>query len=62
MVKEYKTLTWTTILFAGANIVSKLLKILLVPLYTYFLTTSEFGTAETVKAEVEGYLRLVDIG
>lgn len=48
MDKEYKTLTWTTILFAGANIVSKLLKILLLPLYTYCLTTSEFGTAETI--------------
>ena len=48
MEKEYKTLTGTTILFAGANIVSKVLKILLVPLYTVFLTTSECGTGETV--------------
>ncbi len=48
MDKKYKELTGTTILFAGANIVSKLIKILLVPLYTYYMTTSEFGAAETM--------------
>ncbi len=52
MDKEYRKLTGTTILFAGANIISKLLKILLVPLYTYCLTTSEFGTGETVTITV----------
>ena len=52
MDKEYRKLTGTTILFAGANIISKLLKILLVPLYTYYLTTSEFGTGETVTITV----------
>ena len=52
MDKEYRKLTGTTILFAGANIISKFLKILLVPLYTYYLTTSEFGTGETVTVTV----------
>ena len=50
--KEYKRLTGTTILFVGSNIMGKLLKILLVPLYTYYLTTSEFGTGETVTITV----------
>lgn len=48
MDREYRRLTGTTALFAGANIVCKLLRILIVPLYTYCLTTSEFGTAEAV--------------
>ena len=52
MNKEYKTLTGTTILFAGSNIIGKLLKILLVPLYTYCLTSSEFGTGETITLTV----------
>lgn len=50
--REYKRLTGTTALFAGSNIAGKLLKILLIPLYTYYLTTSEFGTGETVTVTV----------
>ena len=52
MDKEYRNLTGTTILFAGSNIISKLLKILIVPFYTYYLATSEFGAAETVTMTV----------
>lgn len=50
--REYKRLTGTTALFVGSNIAGKLLKILLIPLYTYYLTTSEFGTGETVTVTV----------
>lgn len=52
MNNEYVKLTETTALFTGANVISKLIKILIVPLYTYYMTTSEFGTAETLQVTV----------
>lgn len=52
MEGEYKKLTVTTALFTGANVISKLIKILIVPLYTFFMTTAEFGTAETLQVTI----------
>lgn len=48
MKQEYGTLTKTAALFATANIGGKLLKLLIIPLYTYYMTTYQFGLAETV--------------
>ncbi len=52
MENKYKSLTGTAALFTGANILSKLIKILIVPFYTYYMTTAEFGTAETLQVTV----------
>ncbi len=48
MTSEYGTLTKTTALFAGANIAGKLLKLVIIPLYTYYMTSAQLGTAETI--------------
>jgi len=44
----YKKLINNSIIFAIGNLGSKLIVILLVPLYTYYLTTSEFGLVDLV--------------
>lgn len=43
-----KRLLKNTALYAVSNFGAKILIFLIVPLYTYYLTTSEFGTADTV--------------
>lgn len=48
MRSESKTLLTNTALFFVGGIGSKLIQFLLVPLYTYTLTASEFGTADLV--------------
>ena len=48
MKQEYGTLTKTAALFVAANIGSKIIKLLIIPLYTYCMTTAQFGIAETV--------------
>ena len=48
MNNKSKLLYKNTIIFFIGNIGSKLIQFLLVPLYTYTLTTSEFGQAELV--------------
>ena len=45
---KYKRLASDTIIFAIGNLGSKLILFLLVPLYTNYLTTSEYGTAELI--------------
>lgn len=48
MNKKSKKLISNTILFLIGNIGSKLIQFFLVPLYTYTLTTNEFGTTDLV--------------
>lgn len=43
-----KLLLKNTALYAVSNFGSKILTFLIVPLYTYYLTTSEYGTADTI--------------
>lgn len=45
---KYKRLAGDTLLFAIGSLGSKLILFLLVPLYTNYLTTAEYGTAELV--------------
>ncbi len=45
---KYKRLAGDTLIFAIGNLGSKLILFLLVPLYTNYLTTDEYGTAELV--------------
>lgn len=47
-MNKYKRLAGDTIVFAIGNLGSKLILFFLVPLYTNFLTTNEYGTAELI--------------
>ncbi|WP_225743746.1 lipopolysaccharide biosynthesis protein [Marinilactibacillus sp. Marseille-P9653] len=44
----YKKLVSNSLVFAIGNLGSKLITFLLVPLYTYYLTTSEYGTVDLI--------------
>lgn len=44
----YKKLLENSVIFAIGNLGSKLISILLVPLYTYYLTTNEYGTVDII--------------
>ena len=48
MNSKYKTLVKDTFIFAIGNMGSKLILFLLVPLYTSFLTTEQYGVAELI--------------
>lgn len=52
MTKMYKTLAKDTGLFAISRFASKLLVFFLTPLYTYILTTEEFGTADLINTTI----------
>lgn len=43
---NYKKLVYNTAIFAVGNFGSKILTFLIVPLYTYVLTTAEYGTID----------------
>lgn len=47
-MNPYKKLLGNSALFAIGNLGSKLISIILVPLYTYYLTTSEYGFVDIV--------------
>lgn len=47
---KYKKLASNTVLFAISNFGSKLLSFILVPVYTFILTTEEYGTADLIFA------------
>lgn len=49
-------------LFAAANLSSKILQFVFVPFYTYFLSTSEYGTVDTLTSTVNLMLPLILIG
>ena len=48
MKKKYKSLLSDTVIFAIGNLGSKLILFFLVPLYTNYLTTTEYGTADFI--------------
>lgn len=50
MDRKYRTLFKDTALFALSSMGSKILTILLVPLYTYTLSTSEYGTIDLINS------------
>ncbi len=49
---NYKKLLGDTAIFAIGNLGSKFLNFLLVPFYTYYLTTSEYGTVDLILINV----------
>ena len=48
MNDKYKALFKDTIIFAIGNLGSKMILFFLVPLYTNYLTTEEYGTADLI--------------
>ena len=49
---KYKDLTKNTLLFTLSNFGTKIISFLLVPLYTYVLSTSDYGTADLMTTTV----------
>ena len=52
MDKRYKNLLGNSVVFAVGNLGSKLITFLLVPLYTYVLTKSQYGTVDVLTTTV----------
>jgi len=50
---KFKTLGMNTLIFGIGNILSKLILFLLMPLYTSFLTPTQYGTAELLNNSVD---------
>ncbi|MGH2233205.1 lipopolysaccharide biosynthesis protein, partial [Enterococcus faecalis] len=45
---KYKKLAGNSVVFAAGNLGSKMISFILVPLYTYYLTTTEYGIVDLV--------------
>lgn len=58
---RYSNLANNSILFAIGNLGSQLVKFLLLPLYTYQLTTQQFGTADLIVTTVSLLLPIVSL-
>ena len=59
---RYKKLAKNTTIFAVANFGSTLLRFLIVPFYTYYLTTSEYGIVDTLSTTVSLCMPIVILG
>lgn len=60
-MNSYKKLINNSAIFAVGNLGSKLISFLLVPLYTYYLTTSEYGTVDLTITTVNMLLPIVSL-
>ena len=60
-MNKYKRLINNSIIFAIGNLGSKLIGLLLVPLYTYYLSKEEFGTADLITTSVMMLLPLISL-
>ena len=49
---RYKKLAINSVIFAAANFGSSVLRFIIVPFYTYYLTTEEYGTVDMVSTTV----------
>jgi len=61
MKKEYKTLIDNSILFTITNVGSKILSFILVPIYTYVLTTTEYGITDLISTTLSLLLPIVTL-
>lgn len=57
----YKKLLSNSLIFAIGNFSSRFLNILLVPLYTYYFTTAEYGTVDLVTTTISLMLPIVTL-
>ena len=60
-MNSYKKLVSNSAIFAVGNLGSKLISFLLVPLYTYYLSTSEYGTVDLTITTVNMLLPIVSL-
>lgn len=60
-MSAYKRLLKNSSIFAIANMGSKLLSIILVPFYTYVLTTEEFGTVDMLMTSISLMLPIITL-
>ena len=61
LLNTYKKLIGNSFIFAIGNLGSKLISIILVPLYTYYLTTSEYGTVDLITTTTSLLLPIVSL-
>lgn len=61
MNNRYKKLMNNSLTFSVGNLGSKLINFLLVPLYTYVLTTSQYGTVDVLTTTVAVFLPIVSL-
>lgn len=60
-MNSYKKLINNSIIFAVGTLGSKLISFLLVPLYTYYLSTSEYGTVDLTITTVNMLLPIISV-
>lgn len=60
-MNSYKKLVSNSFVFAIGNLGSKLISFLLVPLYTYYLTTSEYGTVDLTITTINMLLPIISV-
>lgn len=60
-LNTYKKLIGNSFVFAIGNLGSKLIAIILVPLYTYYLTTIEYGTIDLITTTTSMLLPIVSL-
>lgn len=61
-MSKYKKLVGNSFIFAVGNLGSKLISFVLVPLYTYYLTTQEYGKVDLVTTTVSLLIPIVSGG
>ena len=61
-MSKYKKLVGNSFIFAVGNLGSKLISFVLVPLYTYYLTTKEYGQVDLVTTTVSLMIPIVSGG
>ncbi|HAP4822572.1 TPA: lipopolysaccharide biosynthesis protein [Enterococcus faecalis] len=59
---KYKKLAGNSVVFAAGNLGSKMISFILVPLYTYYLTTTEYGIVDLVTTTTSLLLPIVSGG
>lgn len=60
-MSKYKKLLGNSLLFAVGNLGSKLINIILVPLYTYYLSTTEYGLVDVVQTTAKMLLPIISL-
>jgi len=60
-LEKYKKLVNNSIVFAIGNLGSKVINILMVPLYTFFLTTTEYGEVDLIMTTISLCLPIISL-
>ncbi|MDN6842689.1 MAG: oligosaccharide flippase family protein, partial [Staphylococcus equorum] len=60
-MSKYRKLIVNSVVFAIGNLGSKIISVIMVPLYTYFLTTNEYGQVDLVTTAISLFLPLASL-